>query len=27
VAFTLRRNEWNGNVSVQLELSDVRSAE
>lgn len=26
VAFTLRRNEWNGNVSVQLEIADVRSA-
>jgi single-stranded-DNA-specific exonuclease len=25
VAFTIRRNEWNGNVSVQLEVSDVRS--
>jgi single-stranded-DNA-specific exonuclease len=27
VAFTIRRNEWNGNVSVQLEIADVRSSE
>ena len=27
VAFTIRRNEWNGNVSVQLEIADARSAE
>ncbi len=27
VAFTIRRNEWNGNVSVQLEIADVRTSE
>jgi single-stranded-DNA-specific exonuclease len=27
VAFTLKRNEWNGNVSVQLEVADVRPSE
>jgi single-stranded-DNA-specific exonuclease len=26
VAFTLKRNEWNGNVTVQLEISDLRSS-
>ena len=27
VAFTIRRNEWNGQVSVQLEITDVRTSE
>jgi single-stranded-DNA-specific exonuclease len=26
VAFTVRRNEWKGNVSVQLEIADVRTS-
>jgi single-stranded-DNA-specific exonuclease len=26
VAFTIRRNEWNGNVSVQLEIADIRAS-
>ena len=26
VAFTLRRNEWNGRTSVQMEITDVRTA-